>query len=244
MLVVVKGSNSGKKDKSLIDPAVMIYGEASFTEEEYKTWFCQGRNSLLMKDIKIELINRGLVLSKNMKKYDAEHFIFGNIIRETSNLTHFYKILVSKMHHRTVLTFVRGRKLTSKSFLPEYCDIVTGIIFSGNFSKISEYVDLQQKSNMKDCISLGERLVKNRNKITLDPLCVHGAQVSLHCMFVRLENCKECLDKVMRFADDCIIKLGRSIFEGKFHKFYTFVYQNKIFPQDIINLFFKFYFEL
>lgn len=212
--------------------------EVQFTEEEYCLWFTNGKKSLLLKDIKIELDKRLIQYNNKVKKEECEQFVFNNIIREkadTCNNFALYKKYAAQFSFSDVKAYIRTKRQYRSKTSPVYINLVTGIILSDknhhNLSQ-SKIVTLMNGKTILDMFKQDEKYFK----------CFHTNMWDVN---YEIDSCASCRYDVMLFANDCVIKLGREKFERDFHLFYIFsrsVSKRQLVVKDIIISISKFYF--
>jgi hypothetical protein len=219
----------------------IISGFCIFTEEEYNFLF--NGDKILVPAIKTEFTKKGLKCS-NAARVELEHFAFNNIVRETSKLIPFYKTLVSKeLTHSFVENYVIFRRKSSKDSYksPNYCNLIVGIILSNSKDKELEYRDLDFRNRAMSNIANGKYFLKNSSLIPSNPNCSHCSSTYWDSALKILLNCQYCSRKAVEFADDCIIKLGKPIYEKIFTKYFVI---DQLFIHDILTVIFLFYLKL
>lgn len=241
-----------------------IQGEAQFTEEEYLTWFdsknTNRKTKWLLKDIKKDIIaKKNITMHKNVRKYEIEIYVFDRIPRETSTIINFYKfqITISNISHKEVYNYVMSKKYYTSGSC--FCHIATSVILSGRNGPSLEYIDkdLDYKRTLNKAAKVGKKLAnieRNCNRFPskglqdppVEPLvpCTHDRFANdFYVLDMVFKTCRFCLEKLMIFVDDCVIKLARPLLLSKFHKFYIFSL-NETLPQDILNIILIIFFDI
>ncbi len=217
--------------------SIFNINKVQFTEEEYHLWFNNGKKSLLLKNVKIELDKRSIQYNNKVKKEECEQFVFNNIIREKADICNnfaLYKKYMARFSFLDVKAYVRNKRQYRRKISPQYIDLVTGIILSDkNHRNLlhSEIVTLINGRTMLDMSKQDEKHFK----------CSHTTMWDTN---YEIDSCACCRYNVILFANDCVIKLGRDKFERDFHLFYIFSHSvsERLVVKDIIILISKFYF--
>jgi|SRR5579862_2353726 len=136
--------------------------ELTFTQDEYKFWFCQ-KGDIKVNNIRNELANRGLKLSKKPNKYYLENYVFTRVTREMPDkLFKIYKYIVNNLSFKQIFNFVSTQIRYEYGFKMEYIRSTTEII-------LSESIEAYTKNNwmfFKNSSLLMERL----NSLKFSPI--------------------------------------------------------------------------
>jgi hypothetical protein len=197
---------------------VVYNKELSFSQEEYKKWFYQkGENGVNINEIRNELVKRGLKLSKKPNKFGLENYVFCRIIREIPNkFFSIYKHIVCSLSHNRILGFVSTQMRYHYGRRENYIFEVTKMIQC-------EYMYVYSKIQITN---------KKIEQCTCDNR-------------FNYRNCSWCLYIMLKFTDDCIIKLGKHIFHLQLYKIFIYFQRyTKSLPKDIIFIVVNKYFTL
>lgn len=215
-----------------------------FTENEYESWFCMGRNNILLADLRKLIVNKG-VPSKNINKVnfcDIENFVFNSIVRKTAPMHLFtvYKRLVARISYSTIIAYVKTRRYHGDAITHEYNPYVTGIIIASTIDQQEEqrrfiedyHENAQTRYNILRHTKTGrEFLIKHSNNISKCDL-FSCPRVS----FFAGASCDCCVHKMLLFVNECIINLGYKLLVSDTYNFllFSFGMKNNGMIKDVI----------
>ena len=212
----------------------MQQNKLTFTEEEYKLWFCSGKQN--QKLMRVLLAYRG-VDTKFVKREALEELVFEGIPRETrDNIKPFSGLRFFIPESKLVTSlfsvykyFVNNRRLINWDEVCNYVltrrrvlNIVSLRTIAGIILSESTIYDNNYSKNF---ILKGQCINK---ALTTAKRGTHSSCVTPHVLKeVTACLCEYCIFKLTDLADDCTIKLGRKIFDEMSYKFLLFRTQQK-----------------
>lgn len=217
-----------------------------FTEEEYKSLFSGGRNKTSLADLKTLLIEKGVenITSKTLYR-DIENFIFNSIPRETApkRLLDIYKNLVQLLSYVELIGYVSERRYNSKITKKIYAPLVTGVIKYVPSETPLHIIDiplsnLVGSSVLSENIQRGKLLASKLSDVKYNgTLCSCSSDYLTDIEYNNGIKCGCCTHKINSFANDCVIKLGRSLLKRKVYNFLLFTreFRDEIIS-DVLNI--------
>lgn len=210
--------------------SLLLNPNITFTEEEYKSIFCDTQPKL--NNLRKIISKKGVIpfypydlntlVSVNELTPDViENFIFNSTIREIvpDLLLHIYKRLVLTLSYDQVWFYVKCRRFQNHFIGRYFIPGVLNIIFSNSQGSdimcydVNKY-DYTHPKDIKEWNGVVTKLLVSTKD---NELCSCRLEPYLNM------TCGCCIRKMILFANDCTMKLGEVIFIKEIHRFLLFL---------------------
>lgn len=219
---------------------MQLHSNIIFTEKQYQELFCQGKQNPLLSDVRKMLVQKGVNHVNKLKHADIENFVFNSIVRKTCKpeMMEIYKRLIKDKSYDDILSYVRDKRYHKDCITFTYTPMITGIILAKTVDVYElerrylhdKEIDRQKAKNV-GCVIIKSRELLSSNHFS-DMLCNCDSKKINFMTF----NCPCCNQKMVNFADECIINLAEPILKEKSYHFLLFLFGMKtIIIKDIVT---------
>src|SRR5207253_5541549 len=176
--------------------------DIKFTDKEYHSLF-SGIKNLTLSEIKIALAKKGARNIKETTQQQLENYVFCNVTREKpDNMFKIYnKLVVKRINYYMLNTYLNTkRKFHNVNFNNR---VISIILYNSSQDDKKKYIDNKMVAayNLTTANELGQDIIEMYNNNKFD-----GKLCSCHINNGDSIKCRCCVEVMVNFANDCVIK--------------------------------------